>query len=78
MTSRPWGKGVSRSCDDNNKTLVVKSVNIGGGGVQNYQKLRDVIYGWPQSGTTPLIIGGFMKLGQSGIVKTATETVFIE
>ena len=39
------GRGYQRSCDNSTKALVVKSVMIGGGGVQNYLKLRDVIGG---------------------------------
>ena len=39
-------------CDDTTKALVIKSVMRGGdgqGGVKNYPKWRDVIYGRPRS-----------------------------
>ena len=39
------GRGYQGFCDDSTKALVLKSVTMGGGGVKNYQKLRDVIYG---------------------------------
>jgi hypothetical protein len=41
------GRGYQGFCDDSTKALVLKSVTIGGGGVKNYQKIRDVIYGRP-------------------------------
>ena len=34
-------------CDNNKKALVIKSVTMGGGDVQNCPKLCDVIYGLP-------------------------------
>jgi hypothetical protein len=51
----PWGSsfnyvkglGVSRICDNNNKSSAIKSVIIGGRGVNNNPNLRDVIYGRP-------------------------------
>ena len=41
------GRGYQGFCDDSTKALVLKSVTMGGGGVKNYQKLCDVIYGQP-------------------------------
>ncbi len=37
-------------CDNSTKTLLLKSETMGGGGMKNYQKLRDVIYGRPKEG----------------------------
>ncbi len=39
------GRGYQGFCDNSTKALVIKSVTMGGGGVKNYQILRDVIYG---------------------------------
>ncbi len=48
------GRGYQGFCDNSTKVLLIKSVTMGGGGVENYEKLRDVIYGrplkYPQSG----------------------------
>ncbi len=41
------GRGYQGFCDSSIKALLLKSVTTGGGGVINYQKLRDVIYGRP-------------------------------
>jgi hypothetical protein len=40
-------KGYQGFCDNSNKALLLKSVTMGGGGVENHRKLRDVIYGRP-------------------------------
>ncbi len=50
MTSRPeGGGGIKEFVTTVLKVLLIKSVTMGGGGVKNYQKLRDVIYGRPLS-----------------------------
>jgi hypothetical protein len=41
------GRGYQGFCDNSTNALLIKSVTMGGGGVNNYQKLRDVIYGRP-------------------------------
>ena len=41
------GGGGQGFCDNSSKSLVIKRVTIGGGGVRNCPKLRDVIYGRP-------------------------------
>ncbi len=41
------GRGYQGFWDNSTKALLIKSVTIGGGGVKNYQKLRDVIYERP-------------------------------
>ena len=46
MTLRYWGSG-QWLCDDSTKALVLKCVAIGGGGLKNVQKWRDVIYRRP-------------------------------
>jgi hypothetical protein len=43
------GRGYQGFCDNSTKALLIKSVTMGGGGVKNYEKLRDVSYGRPQS-----------------------------
>ena len=43
------GRGYQGFCDDSAKALVLKSVTMGGGGVKNYRKMRDVLYGRPLS-----------------------------
>jgi hypothetical protein len=44
------GEGISRSFENSTKALLIKkSMMIGEGGVKNYRKLRDVIYGRIQS-----------------------------
>ncbi len=40
-------RGYQGFCDNSNRATLIKSVTMGGGGVKNYQKLRDVIYGRP-------------------------------
>jgi hypothetical protein len=47
MTLRPKGEGYQAFCNNSIKALLLKIVKMGGGGVKNYQKLRDVIYGRP-------------------------------
>ncbi len=39
------GRGYQGFCDNSNKALLLNSVTMGGGGVENHRKLRDVIYG---------------------------------
>ena len=39
--------GGSRIFDDSTKALVIKHVTMGGGGINNCPKLRDVIYERP-------------------------------
>ena len=39
------GRGYQGFCDNSTKAIVLKRVTMGGGGVKNYPKLRDVIYG---------------------------------
>jgi hypothetical protein len=39
------GSGYQGFCDNRNKASLLKSVTMGGGGVENHRKLRDVIYG---------------------------------
>ncbi len=41
------GRGYRGFCDNSSKALLIKSVTMRGGGVKNYEKLRDVIYGRP-------------------------------
>jgi hypothetical protein len=41
------GRGYQGFCDNSTKALLIKSMTMGRGGVKNYQKLRDVIYGRP-------------------------------
>jgi hypothetical protein len=43
----PKERGYQGFCDNSTKALLIKSVTMGGGGVKNYQKLRDVIYERP-------------------------------
>jgi hypothetical protein len=50
------GRGYQGFCDDSTIALVIKSVTMGGGGVKNYQILRDVIYGRPQMEINVFII----------------------
>ncbi len=47
------GRGYQGFCDDNTKALVIKRVTMVGGGVKNYQILRDVIYVRPLSSLDP-------------------------
>ena len=47
MTSR--SKGGQEFCDVSTKALVIQRVTIAGRGVNNYPKLRDVIYGQPHN-----------------------------
>jgi hypothetical protein len=39
------GRGYQGFCDNSTNALLLNSLTMGGGGVKNYQKLRDVIYG---------------------------------
>ncbi len=41
------GRGFQGFCDNSTKVLLIESMTMGRGGVKNYQKLRDVIYGRP-------------------------------
>ncbi len=41
------GRGYQGFCDNSTYAFVLKSVTMGGGGVKNYLKQRDVIYGRP-------------------------------
>ena len=43
------GGGGQGFCEDSTKALAIKRVTMGRGGVKNCPKLRDVIYGRPQS-----------------------------
>ena len=43
------GRGYQGFCDNSIKALFQKRLTMGGGGVKNYSKLRDVINGWPLS-----------------------------
>jgi hypothetical protein len=50
MTSRARrGRGYQGFCDNSTKALLLKSATMGEGGIKNYQKLHDVIYGRPQT-----------------------------
>jgi hypothetical protein len=42
------GRGYQGFCNNSTKALLIKTVMMGGGGVKNYQKLRDVIFERPQ------------------------------
>ncbi len=42
-----WRRGYEGFCDNSANALLLKRVTMGGGCVQNYQKLRDVIFGQP-------------------------------
>ena len=48
VTALRW-KGYQGFCNNSTKALVLKGVTMGGGGVKNYPKSRNVIYGWPLS-----------------------------
>jgi hypothetical protein len=54
ITSRCREVGGQVFCDNSTKASVIKSVTMGKGGLKKFPKLRDVIYGRPQSGRKPV------------------------
>ncbi len=54
-------------CEDSTKALVIKSVTKGGGGVKNYQILREVIYGRPHQSLIFLQMDNAARIVENGL-----------